>query len=172
MHSHWWTYKTGLKQTAQQDNRGPNNENPKRKADLTQRLSPVVPKPDDAFALQAVEQLERVLDGLVHVEVLVGGQSTHKDHFLFSLSEFLVLLIESVVLFVGHRIVRVAPIGRVLLDNHAPGTALGGFGLVGRVFVLGYAGVVDLQAGVVHHIRGLIVTSFRLQEFSLKTSKN
>mmetsp|Transcript_12735 Transcript_12735/g.32535 ORF Transcript_12735/g.32535 Transcript_12735/m.32535 type:complete len:331 (-) Transcript_12735:513-1505(-) len=109
-------------------------------------------------AFQTDVQLEGVLDSVIHVEVLVVGQPTHKVHFVgsfFLLGKLSVLLKMALVLRCRERVVRlgvVHDVGRVLADDHRSGRVL-----VVHVLVLGRARVVPVtKLGKVDHERGLV----------------
>ena len=139
-------------------------------AKTSEVLNPVVPITDCSVVLQAVKKFERVQHGLVHVEVLVGSQTTHKSDTLFSLGQFLVFLVKFVIFLVRLWVVGIALVGGIFSNDDGPrvGGAEGRSGLVGRVLVLGYSGEVDFQAWVVDHVSGLVESSIWFQEFALK----
>mmetsp|Transcript_5745 Transcript_5745/g.18446 ORF Transcript_5745/g.18446 Transcript_5745/m.18446 type:complete len:339 (+) Transcript_5745:125-1141(+) len=112
-----------------------------------------------ALLLVVVVDLERVEDGLVHVEVLVRGEPADEADVVLRLGQRAVALVERAVLRVGHRVVRVALGGRVLPRNERPLDlpVLDRLGLVGHVLVLDDARVRHVSRRVVDHHRLLEV---------------
>ena len=101
------------------------------------------------------DELEGSGDGLVHVIVLVAAQATGKDHVALLCCQFLILLVEGLVLGVVDGVVGLIaglPVRRVLTRDD---------GLVLRaelkVLVLDDARVGDLTLGVVDHGHALVV---------------
>mmetsp|Transcript_17808 Transcript_17808/g.42878 ORF Transcript_17808/g.42878 Transcript_17808/m.42878 type:complete len:357 (-) Transcript_17808:716-1786(-) len=99
-------------------------------------------------SLNLIEHIQRIVDGSIHIEILVRRQSSHEVNLLlllFLLRELLILLVQLVIFRVGHGIVRIALVRAILLH---------GYGILRRlvkvVLVLHYTGIVHLRTGIVH----------------------
>mmetsp|Transcript_4346 Transcript_4346/g.12862 ORF Transcript_4346/g.12862 Transcript_4346/m.12862 type:complete len:270 (-) Transcript_4346:765-1574(-) len=108
-----------------------------------------------AVPVEAVEDPERVVDRLVHVEVLVVCQPAHEVHALERLlvRERLVLGVQRVVARVRHRVVRLA-VRAARLAHHDGVVAAR---LAGVVLILSRASEGDGHLGVVDRRAGLVV---------------
>ena len=88
--------------------------------------------------LQVIEHLQRVQDGLVHVEVLVTRQSSHETYPGFLRRQRRVLLVQRAVLRIGHGVIGLTYVRGVLPCDHRAfnGAVSRPEWLVGRVFIL------------------------------------
>ena len=75
---------------------------------------------DDTRRHKVVEALQAVEYGLVHVEVLVGGEAAQEDHVGVLGRELAILFVDVAVLLVGYGIVRVADVRARLLADDRP----------------------------------------------------
>merc|ERR1719296_634141 len=94
-------------------------------------------------SLNLIEHIQRIVDGSIHIEILVRRQSSHEVNLLlllFLLRELLILLVQLVIFRIGHGIVRIALVRAVLLH---------GYGILRRlvkvVLVFHYTGIVHLR---------------------------
>merc|ERR1719296_689982 len=93
-------------------------------------------------SLNLIEHIQRIVDGSIHIEILVRRQSSHEVNLLllFLLRELLILLVQLVIFRIGHGIVRIALVRAILLH---------GYGILRRlvkvVLVFHYTGIVHLR---------------------------
>ena len=103
--------------------------------------------------LQVIEHLQRVQDGLVHVEVLVTRQSAHETYPALLRRQRRVLLVQRAVLRVGHGVIGLTYVRGVLTRDHRAfnGAVSRPEWLVGRVLVFDDSCKWNFFARVVDH---------------------